>query len=84
MASGSYLVRECLRRWGEDLVDLSRRNRLLYFRHLKAGTLEFEQTAPTVLAGLRRPGRSPGWGIHIPPEPAPELNQDVIAGHPTI
>lgn len=69
MASGSDLVRDCLRRWGEDLVDLSRRNRLLYFKHLKTGTLEFEQTAPTVLAGLRRPGRSPGWRIHIPPEP---------------
>ena len=75
MVNGSHRVRECLQRWGEDLLDLSRRNRLLYFKHLKAGTLEFEQTAPTVLAGLRRPGRSPGWYIHIPPEPAPEPDQ---------
>ena len=75
VSNDSQLVRACLQKWAEDLVDLSRRNRLLYFKHLKSGTLEFEQPAATVLAGLRRTGSSAGWGIFIPASPAPESDQ---------
>ena len=60
------VVVSCVRRWGEDLVDLSRRNRLLYFKHLKSGTLQFDQDARTVIAGLRpRRGSAAGWSISV-------------------
>jgi very-short-patch-repair endonuclease len=59
-------VRDQLRHWGEDLVDLSRRNRLLYFTHTKTASLEFAQNAAAVEARLdtRR-----GWRFHLPPAP---------------
>ncbi|MFN3219829.1 MAG: DUF3320 domain-containing protein [Acidimicrobiales bacterium] len=57
------IVLEHLRQWGEDLVDLTRRNRLLYFRHLTSGSFEFTQPAPAIIEGLGRPG----WGFHLPP-----------------
>jgi hypothetical protein len=67
MATPEDVVREHLVRWAEDLIDLSRRNRLLYFHHTKSTTFEFAQTALEVEAGLE--GRR-GWGFYLPPPPA--------------
>lgn len=55
-----------LRRWAEDLVDLTRRNGLLYFRHTKTASFEFAQDAVTVEAGIES---RYGWGFHLPPPP---------------
>ena len=48
---------------------MTARNRLLYFKHLRTGSLEFEQDAPTLLNGLKRRGGSDGWGFYLPPDP---------------
>ena len=64
--AGRDHIREHLRRWREELIDLSRRNRLLYFRHLRSGSLEFEQAAGDVWRRLRRTGSSGGWGALSP------------------
>ena len=62
------LVQNHLRRWREDLIDFSKRNRLLYFKHLRSGSLEFKQGARTLLDGLGGRGASAGWGFYIPPD----------------
>ena len=72
MSAPPGLVQDHLRRWREDLIDLSKRNRLLYFKHLRSGSLEFEQDARTLLDGLGGRGASAGWGFHIPPDPPDE------------
>jgi len=61
-----------IQEWAKDLVDLSRRNRLLYFKHPKSGSLEFEQTASEIIRGLGGSGAREGWGFHLPPPPPPE------------
>ena len=72
MSAPPGLVQDHLRRWREDLIDLSKRNRLLYFKHLRSGSLEFEQDARALLDGLGGRGASAGWGFHIPPDPPDE------------
>ncbi len=63
------VMQEHLRKWREELVDLTRRNRLLYFRHTKSASLEFEQTADEIVDRLEGRGRASGWGFHLPPPP---------------
>ena len=52
MSAPPGLVQDHLRRWREDLIDFTKRNRLLYFKHLRSGSLEFKQGARTLLDGL--------------------------------
>lgn len=52
MTGSGDSVHDHLRKWRTDLIDLTKRNRLLYFKHLRSGSLEFEQDAPTVLGRL--------------------------------
>ncbi|MXW95591.1 MAG: DUF4011 domain-containing protein [Acidimicrobiaceae bacterium] len=66
MTGSRDLVRDQLQKWRTDLIDLTKRNRLLYFRHLKSGSLEFEQDAPTLLGRLEGPS---GWSFYLPPDP---------------
>ncbi|WP_323673599.1 hypothetical protein, partial [Candidatus Poriferisodalis multihospitum] len=56
-------VRKQLRDWRDELIDLSRRNRLLYYRHLRSGSLGFEQDAADVSDRLLRGGRSNDWRV---------------------
>ena len=54
------IVRDALRKWQRQLVDTGGRNRLLYFKHLKRGTLDLGPDSgadSAVVAALRR-GRS--------------------------
>ena len=44
--------------WIAKLVDLSRRNNLLYFRDLKVGTLDLTGASPDGLQALLRSGRT--------------------------
>ncbi|MDE0318709.1 MAG: DUF3320 domain-containing protein [Acidimicrobiaceae bacterium] len=65
-------VRKQLRDWRDELIDLSRRNRLLYYRHLRSGSLGFEQDAADVSDRLLRGGRSNDWRVFLPPRDADE------------
>lgn len=50
--------------WQKELVNLTRRNRLLYFKHTKSATLEIASPhVDTVWKGL-----SGGWEFYVPPE----------------
>lgn len=51
--------------WIGRLVDLSRRNNLLYFRDLKVGTLDLTGVAPDVMRDLLQSGRSTGDGVSL-------------------
>ena len=66
-----------LLRWAEDLVDLSRRNRLLYFRHYKSGSLRFAQDPSQVEARLGR-----GWYFFLPPNPPTDPDEPYDPGEP--
>ena len=43
---------DAVRRWHTQSVDLGGRNRLLYYRHLKVGTLDLESANEQSLHGL--------------------------------
>lgn len=49
--------------WISRLVDLSRRNNLLYFRDLKVGTLDLSHVAPTAMRKLLQSGRATDDGV---------------------
>lgn len=56
-------VLQQIQRWREELVDLTRNNRLLYFRHTKTRTLEIESPQSTqVVEGLH----GSGWRFYFP------------------
>ena len=74
MTGSRDLVHDHLQKWRTDLIDLTKRNRLLYFKHLRSGSLEFEQEAPTVLDRLDGRGASAGWSFYLPPDPDDEPN----------
>ena len=71
------VVGDHILRWAEDLVDLSRRNRLLYFRHYRSGSLRFEQDPSHVEARLGR-----GWYFFLPPNPPADSDQPHDQGEP--
>ena len=48
----SELVRAAAKRWSGQLIDVGGRNTLLYYRDLKAGTLDLGAAAPLPFAGL--------------------------------
>ena len=73
----SDVVNDHLLRWAEDLVDLSRRNRLLYFRHYRSGSLRFLQDPSQVEARLGR-----GWYFFLPPNPPEDPDQPSDQGGP--
>ena len=73
----NQIVRDHLRRWAEELVDLTRRNRLLFFRHTASASFEFAQSASEVERGL---GRT--WGFHLPAPPPADPEVEVAAERP--
>ena len=60
------IVRRHIEQWSEELVDLTRRNRLLYFKHTRSASLQFAQTASAIEGRLRQ-GRK--WQFYLPPRP---------------
>lgn len=72
------VIHEHLRKWREELVDLTRRNRLLYFRHTKSASFEFEQSADEVVGRLERGGRAASWGFHLPPPPPEDADEEYL------
>ena len=79
-------VREQIRRWRDELINLSRNNRLLYFRHAKASTIEIQSPEmATVVDTLEQGGR---WAFYEPsPEeskpPAPPARSDELVTNKT-
>lgn len=64
-------VRDQVRLWRDELINLSRRDRVLYFRPTKSATLLIEQPGfGTVLTTLMTWSR--GWDFYLPPDP-PEM-----------
>ena len=51
--------------WIRKLVDLSRRNNLLYFRDLKVGSLDLSGASPDVLQALLQSGRTSDDGVSL-------------------
>jgi hypothetical protein len=66
------LVVAQLERWQKELVDLTRRNGLLYFRHLKTSSFGFKQSASAIQRGLGGSGASAGWSFYLPEPPSDE------------
>jgi very-short-patch-repair endonuclease len=65
-----------LKKWRDDLINLSRTNRLLYFRHTKTASLEIARpTSNAVAQRFAGPPSSNFWTFHFPPAPPkdPEL-----------
>lgn len=61
-------VREWLQKQRDDLINMTRSNRLLYFKHLKVASLEISEPTPTeVLERLNRSGASNDWKFYLPP-----------------
>ncbi len=74
MRDSRQQVIEQVTQWRDELINLSRRNKLLYFRHSKTSTFDIEQPGPVeVLARLQI--RRSGWNFYFPPDP-PEDDGD--------
>ena len=50
-------VEQAAQQWAKDLTDLSGRNRLLYYKDLKAGTLDLANAAPAAVKTLITKGK---------------------------
>ena len=71
------VVGDHLFRWSEDLVDLSRRNRLLHFKHYRSGSLRFVQDPGQVEARLGR-----GWYVFLPANLPTDRDEPYDLGEP--
>ena len=56
-AARKALVADAVKTWVDELIDRTGRNRLLYYRHLKTGTLDLQDAEPNVLDRMLQ-GRS--------------------------
>lgn len=78
-------VYEQIRRWANDLIDLSKRNSSLYYRALKRGTLEMVAPAPGSLLGQLQAGGGGGVEIFVPPRREEEEEwtlEEILAAAP--
>jgi len=65
-------VIEQVRQWRDELINLARGNRLLYFRHTKSSTLEITVEPDEAAAVVRELLEGGSWRFFIPPDPDPE------------
>lgn len=84
-----------LAKWREELINLGRINRLLYFRHTKSASLEIVQPGPAViLERLQGSGATAVWDFFLPdppdedvdvtiPPPSPGPNELVVGDKDT-
>lgn len=61
------MIDQQIDRWADDLIDLTGRNRLLYFKHTRSRSLEFSQEPDLVESRL-----DAGWRFYLPERPAGE------------
>lgn len=61
-------VRDWLKKQRDDLINMSRTNRLLYFKHTKTASLEISDPTPAeVLDRLSPNGAKNYWSFYLPP-----------------
>lgn len=60
-----------LKKWRDDLVNLSRRNRLLYFKHTRSASLEIQlpPSSQEIFDRLNAGGARAFWEFQLPPDP---------------
>lgn len=80
MAPQKPLIYAQLDHWAEELIDLTQRNSLLYFKYLKVSSFGFEQSASEVQAGLSRSKNTAGWSFYLP-EPPPDEEDNGVEGY---
>jgi hypothetical protein len=69
-----------LQKWRDDLINLSRSNRLLYFRHTKTSSLEIGRPGSAeALQRLNASGTSNFWKFHLPNDPEDQPNGDDVS-----
>ena len=61
-------VHEQIRRWANDLIDLSKRNSSLYYRPLKRGTLEMVAPSPADFINRLQANGGRGVEVFVPPQ----------------
>jgi len=72
-------VVEQLHQWRDDLINLTKTNRLLYFRPNRTSTIEILEPGPVEVFDRLLEPRHGGWGFFVPPDavteeaPAPRL-----------
>jgi hypothetical protein len=59
------IVDQARQAWIRKLIDLSRRNNLLYFRELKVGTLDLSSAEPEAMRALLQSGKANDDGIPL-------------------
>ena len=59
------IVDQARQAWIRKLIDLSRRNNLLYFRELKVGTLDLSSAEPEAMLALLQSGKANDDGIPL-------------------
>ena len=77
-------VVEQVRYWRDELLNLSRRDRVLFYRPTRSASLLIQEPpVEDVVATLQ--GSRKGWGFFVPPEPEDELTPGMAAqdGSPT-
>jgi hypothetical protein len=68
MVASQARVREQIQRWRDELINLARSNRLLFYRATKSSSLAIVDPPPDrLMSRLLQPGKG-GWTFHFPPE----------------
>ena len=58
-----------LKKQRDDLINMSRTNRLLYFKHTKVASLEVAQPGPASILGKLSQSTTGGhWSFYLPPD----------------
>lgn len=72
-----------IQQWLKDLINLNRRNRLLYFQHTRSSTLEITHPELSALLARLEAQSSSGFSFY-PPEAAPQQTLSHVAPLPSI
>lgn len=72
-----------LKKWRDELINLSRTNRALYFRHTRSASLEITSPGSDEIARrLSGPASSNYWEFYFPPPPIDDADPSTSAGRP--
>jgi len=78
------LVERAVKQWVDQLVDLTGRNRLLFYKTLKRGTLELTNAESVALASLLSGRKTPLSRLIRPTEEEPDRHTDAVRSARTI
>ncbi len=66
--AGKDRILQQIKAWREELINLSKRNRLLFFKHSKTSTLEIKMPASAAVISRLQTNRR-NWQFFMPPDP---------------